>query len=155
MEKLTDGFGPKTAIFQLFFQAIQVRKISFTIFQREKTPFQAIKSRSLNCRKIDIFSKGVKPWFWFKKGLFFQRFFFRQYMPVKYLLRYSSMKKRLSRLQKQQVQKLEKLTFFHRCWPMVLVQKWSIFQLFVLGNRGRENILYDSIGRKNAFLGYN
>ena len=37
---LTHGFGPKVVIFPtFFFQAIQARKMSFTIFQNEKTPF--------------------------------------------------------------------------------------------------------------------
>ena len=53
---LTHRFGPKMAIFQfLFFQSIQARKMSFTIFYKEKTPFQAIKTRSLKSRNIDIF----------------------------------------------------------------------------------------------------
>ena len=37
---------------------------------------------------------------------------------------------------------------------MVLVQKWPIFQLFFLGNLGQENVYYDILERKNAFLGY-
>ena len=37
---------------------------------------------------------------------------------------------------------------------MVLVQKWRFFQLFFLGNIGQENIFYDILERKNAFLGY-
>ena len=37
---------------------------------------------------------------------------------------------------------------------MVLVQKWPFFQLFFLGNIGRENVFYDILERKNAFLGY-
>ena len=37
---------------------------------------------------------------------------------------------------------------------MVLVQKWPFFQLFVLGNIGQENVFYDILERKNAFLGY-
>ena len=41
---LTHGFFPKMVIFpNFFFQAIQTIKMSFTIFQNEKTPFQAIK----------------------------------------------------------------------------------------------------------------
>ena len=51
---------------------------------------------------------------WVQKGPFFQVLFFRKYTPRKCLLRYSKTKKRLSRLQKQEVQKLEKLTFFQR-----------------------------------------
>ena len=37
---------------------------------------------------------------------------------------------------------------------MVLVEKWSFFELFFLGNIGQENILYDILEQKNAFLGY-
>ena len=37
---------------------------------------------------------------------------------------------------------------------MVLVQKWPFFQFFFLGNIGQENVFYDILARKNAFLGY-
>ena len=37
---------------------------------------------------------------------------------------------------------------------MVLVQKWPFFQLFFLGNIGQKNVFYDTIKRKNAYLGY-
>ena len=37
---------------------------------------------------------------------------------------------------------------------MVLVQKWPFFQLFFLGNIGQENVFYDILEQKNAFLGY-
>ena len=94
---LTHGFGPKMPFFQLSFQAIQARKMSFTIFQREKTPFQAIKTRSSKDRKIDIFPKGlthgVGP-----KMVIFPTFIFRQFRPEKCLLPYSKVEKRLSRL---------------------------------------------------------
>ena len=36
---------------------------------------------------------------------------------------------------------------------MVLVQKWPFFHIF-LGNIGQENVFYDILERKNAFLGY-
>ena len=48
-------------------------------------------------------------------------------------------KKRPSRLQKQEVKK---------------VQKFSFFQLFFKGNIVQENVIYDILERKNAFLGY-
>ena len=37
---------------------------------------------------------------------------------------------------------------------MVFVQKWSFFQFFFLGNIGQENVFYDILERKNAFLGH-
>ena len=78
-----------------FFQPIQPRKMSFTIFQKEKTPFQAIKTKSSKNRKIYIFPKGLTYGFGPKMGIF-PTFFFSQYKPEKCLLRYSKTKKRLS-----------------------------------------------------------
>ena len=37
---------------------------------------------------------------------------------------------------------------------MVLVQTWPFFQIFFLGSIGQENIFYDILEQKNAFLGY-
>ena len=37
---------------------------------------------------------------------------------------------------------------------MVLVQKFPFFELFFLGSIGQENIFYDILEEKNAFLGY-
>ena len=37
---------------------------------------------------------------------------------------------------------------------MVLVQKWRVFQLFFSGNIGQENVVYDILERKYAFLTY-
>ena len=37
---------------------------------------------------------------------------------------------------------------------MVLVQKSPFFRLFLLGNIGQENVFYDILETKNAFLGY-
>ena len=37
---------------------------------------------------------------------------------------------------------------------MVLVQKWPLCHLFFLGSIGQENVFYDILERKNAFLGY-
>ena len=37
---------------------------------------------------------------------------------------------------------------------MVLVQKWSLFQLFFKYNLDQENAFYDILERKNAFVRY-
>ena len=37
---------------------------------------------------------------------------------------------------------------------MFSVQKWPFVQLFFLGNIGEEIVFYDTVARKNAFLGY-
>ena len=72
--------------------------MSFMIFENEKTPFQALKTRRSKSRKIDIFSKGLTKGFGPKMAIF-RTFFF-------------------------------------------------------LGNIGQENIFYDILEPKKAFLGY-
>ena len=68
---LTHGFAPKMAIFPTFiFQEIQSRKMSFTISQNEKTPFQAIKLKSFKTERIDIFLKGLIHGFGPKMAIF-------------------------------------------------------------------------------------
>ena len=37
---------------------------------------------------------------------------------------------------------------------MVLLQNWPFFHLFILGSIGQQNVFYDIVERKNAFLGY-
>ena len=37
---------------------------------------------------------------------------------------------------------------------MLLVQKWTVFHVFFLGNIGKENVFYYLLERKNDFLGY-
>ena len=46
------------------------------------------------------------------------------------------------------------MTFFQRGEPIVLGPKMAIFQPFFLGNIGQENVPYDFLEGKNAFLGY-
>ena len=71
-------FWSKNGHFPKFiFYTIQAKKMSFTIFQNDKTPFQAKKTRSSNSRKIDIFYKGVNPCLWYKNGHFSNFFFSR------------------------------------------------------------------------------
>ena len=68
---LTQGLGPKMAIFRNFFcYAIQATKMSFMLFLNEKTPFQAIKTKSSKSRKINIFPKGLTHRFGPKMAIF-------------------------------------------------------------------------------------
>ena len=56
--------------FFFFFEAIQSRERSFTIFQNEKTPFQSVQTRSSKTRKIKIFSKGLSHGYGPKMSIF-------------------------------------------------------------------------------------
>ena len=51
-------------------------------------------------------------------------------------------------------QKSKNWHFYKVVNPFFLVQKWPFCQLFILGNIGQENVFYDILERKNAFLGF-
>ena len=85
-KRVNPWFCSKMTIFPtFFFQAIQPNKMTFMTFQNEKTPFQAIKTRSSKTRKIDIFPKGLTHGFG-RKMVIFPTCFFRQYSLGKCLL---------------------------------------------------------------------
>ena len=37
---------------------------------------------------------------------------------------------------------------------MIFVKNWQFFHLFILGKIGQENVFYDILDKKNAFLDY-
>ena len=50
--------------------------------------------------------------------------------------------------------KSQKIDIFPNGLTHGLVQKWPFFQLFFFGNIVEENVFYDILERKSAFLGY-
>ena len=141
----------KWPFFQLyFFQAIWATKMSFTIFQNQKTPFQTIKTQSSKIRKIDIFSKGLTQSFSPKMAIF-PTLFFRQCRPVKWVLRCSKTKKNLSRLKKREVQKVKKLTFFQRVKPCFWSKNGSFSKFFFSGNLAQKKSFTICYNQKTSF----
>ena len=58
----------KWPFFHIFFQAIQARKMSFSIFYIKKTPLKPIKTKSSNSRKTDLFQEVLTHSFGPKLG---------------------------------------------------------------------------------------
>ena len=98
----------------LFLGNIGKENVFYDILER-KNAFLGYKNKKSKSRKIDIFSKGLTHEFGPKMGIF-PTFFVQQFIPGKCVLRYFRTKKRLSRLLKQEVKKVEKLTFFQRVY---------------------------------------
>ena len=87
--------------------------VFYDVLER-KNAFLGYKNKNFKNSKNWHFSEGVNPWFWSKNGHFSNFWFRKKYRPGKCLLRYSKTIKRLSKLYKQEVQKVEKLTFFQK-----------------------------------------
>ena len=116
-----------------FFQAKQARKMCFTIFQNEKTPFQAIKPRRSKSRRIDIFPKGlttwVNPWFWCKNG-HFSNFFFQAIQARKMCFKIFQNEKTLFQTIKTTSSKSRKIDIFPKGLSHGFGAKMAIFPTF-------------------------
>ena len=127
---LTHGLGSKMAIFQTFvFEAIQARKMSFKIFQNEKTPFQAIKRRSPKSRNIDIFPNGLTHAFWSKNG-HFSNFFFSAIQARKMSFMIFQNENTPFQAIKSRSPKSRKIDIFPTGLTHGFGPKWPFFQLF-------------------------
>ena len=87
--------------------------MSFTILFYETTPFKAIKRRSSNSRKIDIFPTGLKYGF-SRKMTIYPTFLFRQYRPGKCILDILERKNAFLDNKSKKFEKSKKSNFFQR-----------------------------------------
>ena len=145
----------KRPFFSTFlFQAIQGTKMSFTIFQNEKTPFQAIKTRSSKSRNIDIFPKRLTHGFGPKMVIFPNLLFqAKQARKMSFTIFYNE--KAPFQAIETKSSKSRKIDFFPKGLTHGFGKKNGHFsKLFFLGNIGKENVFYDILQRKNSFLGY-
>ena len=145
----------KWLFFQPFlFRQIRARKMSLMIFQNEKTPFQAITTRTPKSRKIDIFPKGLTHGFGPKMAIF-PTFFFQAIQDRKMSLMIFQNEKTPFQAIKTRSRKSRKIDIFPKGLTHGFSPKMAIFPTFLfLGNIGQENVFYDILERKNAFLGY-
>ena len=81
---------------------------------------------------MEIFPKGLVHGFGPKLASF-PSFYFRQYRPGKCVLGYSRRKKRLFRLSKQEIKKVEKFRFFAKGLTHGFGLKVVIFPVFYFG----------------------
>ena len=110
-----------------FFQIFSLGKIGqknvFYDILEGRNAFLDYKNKKLKKSKNRDFSKGVSRWFRAKTGNF-SRFLFQGKQARKVCFTLLQKEKSLSRLQKQEFEKVEKLGFFQRGQSMVLVKNW-------------------------------
>ena len=103
----------KITIFQLFFLGnIGQKNVFYDILER-RNAFLGYKNKKFKSRKINIFARGLTFVFGPKMAIF-PTFFFEAIYIVQENVFYDILepKKRLCRLQKQEIQKVKKVTFF-------------------------------------------
>ena len=136
------------------FQAIQARKIFFTIFQNVKTSFQPIKTRSSKSRKIEIFSKRLTHGFNKKNGLFSMSFFYVIQARKMCFTKFQNEKTHFQPIKKRS-SKSRKIEIFPKALTHGFGQKTAIFSsLSFFCTIGQENEIYNIPEQKNACLAY-
>ena len=125
----------------------------FSIFQNEKTHFQAIKTRSTKSRKIDIFAKGLTHGF-AQKLVIFPSFFFKTIQAWKMCFMIFQNEKTPFQAIKTRSSKSRKIDIFPKRLTHGLGQNLAIFPYFGFGNISHENMFYYILERKIASLGY-
>ena len=146
-------FVQKWPFYKLFFWAIQARKMSFTIFFIQKTPLQPTKKISQS-RETDMFPKGLTHSFGTKLAIF-PTFFFYAIQARKISFRRFQNETTLFQAKKTRNSKSQKNDIFPKGLTHGFGLKMAVFsKLFFLGNIGQENVFYEILERKNAFLGY-
>ena len=147
-------FVQKWPLFQpVFLGNIGKENVFYDILER-KNSVLGYKNKKFEKSKNWHFSKGVNRWFWSKNGNFFKLFFFCNIGQENVF--YDILQRRNSFLGYKNT-KFKKSKYWHfskgvnrRFWS----RKGHFFQLFFLGNIGKENVFYDILQRKNSFLGY-
>ena len=136
-----------------FFGQYRPGNVFYDILER-KNAFLGYKNNKLKKSKNWHFSKGVNPWFWSKNG-HFSNFFSLGNIGQENVF-YDILERKIAFLGYKN-KKFKKSKNFHfskgvnQCF-------WSknghFSNFFFLGNKGKQNVFYDILKRKIAFLGY-
>ena len=114
---------------------------------------QSPEKKRLSRLKIEIFQKGITHGFGQKLAIY-PFFSFQAIQPSKIRFKIFYLEKTPFQAIKTTSQKSLKIDIFPKGLTHGFRPTMSIFPTFFLGNIVQENVFYDILERKNAFLGY-
>ena len=119
-----------------------------------KSTFLGYKNKKFKKSKNWHFSKGVNPWFWSKNGHFSNFSFLRNIGQENVFHVILEQENAFLAYKNKKFKKSKNWYFCNGVNPWFWSKKWLFLQFLFLGNIGQENVFYDILERKNAFLGY-
>ena len=150
---VTHGFGPKMAIFRTFFLGnIGKEKIFYNILKR-RNAWLDYKYKKFKKSKNWYFSKGVNPWFWFKNR-HFSKFFFGNIGQENVFYDILERKNAFLSYKNNKFKKSKNWHFSKGVNPWFSSKNGHFSNFSFLGTKGQENVFYDILEWKNAFLSY-
>ena len=135
-----------------FYSQFRPAKCDCDILER-KNAFLGYKNNNFKKSKNWHFFTGVNPLIFSKDGLF-SNFFFQAIQATKMSFMTFQNEKLPFQAIKTRSSKSRKIDIFPKGLTHGFGSKMPIFGIFFLGNIGLENVFYDILERKNAFLGY-
>ena len=135
-----------------FLENIRQENLFYDNLER-KNVFLAYKNKKLEKSKNWHFSKGVKPWFWCKKGRFFNFYFLANVGQENVFYDILERKNAFLRYKNRKFIKSKNWHFSKGVNPWFWSKNGHFSNFFFLGNIGQENVFYDILEQKNAFLG--
>ena len=144
----------KIDIFQLLFLGNICQENGFYDSLERKNAFLGYRKKNSKNPKNSHFLKGVNPWFWSKNG-HFTNFYFLGNTGQENVF-YDILERRNAFLSynDKKLKKSINWYFSKGVNPWFWTKNGHFSNFYFLGNTGQENISYDILERKNAFLGY-
>ena len=119
-----------------------------------RNAFLSYKIKKFKKSKNWHFSKGVNQWFWSKNGHFSNFFFLGNIGQENVFYDILEPKNAFLGYKNKKFKKSKNWQFSKRVNPWFWSKNGHFSNFFFLGNIGQENVFYDILGRKNAFLSY-
>ena len=124
----------------------------YDILER-KNAFLGEKNKKFKKSKNCLFSKGVNPWFWSKNGQFFNFFFLGKIGQENVFYDILERKNAFLGYKNKKFKKSKNCHFSKGVNPWFWSKNNHFSNFFLLGKIGQENVFFDILERKNAFLG--
>ena len=140
--------------FQIFFLGnIGLENVFYDILER-KNACLGYKKKKFKQSKNWHFSKGVNPWFWSKNGRFSNFCFLGDIGQENVFYDILEEKNAFLGYKNKKFKKLKNWHFSKGVNPWFWSKNGPFSNFFFLGNIGQENVFYDILDLKNAFLGH-
>ena len=143
----------KWPFFQGFFLVNICEENVFDDILEWKNAFLGYKNKKLKKTKNWHFSKGVNPWFWSKNGHFSTFFCLGNIGQENVFYDILERKNTLLAYKNKKLKKSKNWDFCKGVNPWFRSKNSHFSNFICLGNIGQENVFYDILDRKNAFLG--
>ena len=146
--------GQKWPFFQLFRLGNVGQKNVFYDKLEQNNAFLDYKNKNFKNAKNWHFSKGVNPWFWCKSGHFSNFYFLGNIRQENVFYDILERKNAFLGYKNKKFKKSKNWHFSKGVNPLFWSKNGHFSNFYFLGNTGQENVFFDFLLRKNAFLGY-